>query len=79
MRYIIKSRDLINTIPAAFPHPELVTGKWETWMFSYKTLEMAIDTVLKQKADRDPGQPLPEREYRIFLKDGRKLTKVWEE
>ena len=79
-RYIIKSKELLDTIPADFPHPELVSGKWETWTFSYKTFDMAIDTVLKQKAEKEnPKRPLPERKYRIYLKDGRKLTKVWED
>lgn len=79
-RYIIKSKELLDTIPAGFPHPELVSGKWETWVFSSETLDLAINAVLRQKAKKgNPGRPLPERKYRIYLKDGRKLTKVWED
>lgn len=80
MRYIIKSKELIDTIPAAFPYPERITGKWETWVFSSETLDLAINAVLKQKAKKgNPERPQPDRKYRIYSKDGRKLTKVWED
>lgn len=79
-KYIIKSKELLETIPARFPHPELVSGKWETWVFSSETLDMAINAVSRQKAKKgNPERPQPKRKYRIYLKDGRKLTKVWED
>ena len=79
-RYIIKSKDLLDTIPASLPHPELISGRWETWLFSYNSFELAYNDVMKQKNRKENARrPLPERKYRIYLKDGRKLTKVWED
>ena len=75
--YCIKSRDLVDTIPADFPHPELISGRWETWVASGATLQRCIEMVERQ-INMKSSRPQPSREYRIFQKNGRKLTLVWE-
>lgn len=76
--YCIKSRDLIETTPADFPHPELITGRWETWPVAGATLEHCIEMVWRQ-INRVSTRPQPVREYRIYKKEGKKLTLLWEE
>lgn len=75
--FIIKSRDLIDTIPANFPHPELIDSRWHTWVIGYRTFEAAMEAVTRQ-IDKPCTRPVPAREYRIFEKEGRKLIKIWE-
>lgn len=75
--YCIKSRDLTETIPESFPHPELISGRWEAWPVVGTTFEKCFEMVEKQ-IKSVPLRPQPAREYRIFRKDEKKLTLLWE-
>lgn len=74
--FLIKCKDLVETSPAGFPAFRL-SGRWEAFILRYPTFEEALEAVLRQK-DRPKTRPVPERKWRIFEQEGRKLTLVWE-
>lgn len=75
--YCIKSRDLVDSIPVDFPHPELINGRWQAWPVVGRTYEACLEMIRRQ-ITKPSRRPVPDREYRIFKKDGRKLTLLWE-
>ena len=80
--YIVKVRDRITEEEAELiPEPmrSLLlreNNKWKTCILAYKSEELARDFVNRQR--RQAKRFSVARDYRVFEKNGRKLTLVWE-
>lgn len=73
--YIIKCKDIVETVPEGFP-TWLLAERWERFVIKYPTLEAAMAAVTKQ-VQRPQTRPQPKRAYRVYEEDGRKLKLVW--
>ena len=77
--FVIKCKDLVETIPEDFPHPELIDSRWHPFIIGYATLEEAMKKVYSQLGMRATAKRRqPQRDYRIFRTEGRKLVLVIE-
>ena len=77
--YIVKVRDSLRPFaPAASSRIAMLDlGAWKTCILSYPTAEQARQFIARQKS-RPSREPELVRDYRIFEKDGRKLTLIEE-
>jgi len=73
--FIIKCKDLVETAPEGFPAWAL-TNRWERFVVKYPTLDEAISAVIRQ-VERPKTRPVPQRAYKVYEEDGRKLKLMW--
>ena len=82
MLYIIKVRDRKRAearfIMTDFAYRVTEWNKWQTWVGAFKTPEEAMAQIVRQKSRPTRFSACAYRDYRVFAKDGRKLTLVAE-